>query len=215
MGNKNLVITIEREYGSGGRIVGRRLAEELGIHFYDDEILKLTSEKSAIGEKYFRLADEKAGNNLLHRIVGRKLDFTEDPVLSGNVTAPENLFRFQSSVIRELAREESCIIVGRAAGYVLDQEEDLERLIRIFVCADKVRRVQRVMEVDAIDEDRAKRRIKKIEKSRREYYRYFTGSDWHNMKNYDLTINTTNFDLDQTAELVKTYIRLKGFDKEA
>ena len=185
MGNKNLVITIEREYGSGGRIVGRRLA------------------------------DEKAGNNLLHRIVGRKLDFTEDPVLSGNVTAPENLFRFQSSVIRELAREESCIIVGRAAGYVLDQEEDLERLIRIFVCADKVRRVQRVMEVDAIDEDRAKRRIKKIEKSRREYYRYFTGSDWHNMKNYDLTINTTNFDLDQTAELVKTYIRLKGFDKEA
>ena len=210
MGNKNLVITIEREYGSGGRIVGRRLAEELGIHFYDDEILKLTSEKSAIGEEYFRLADEKAGN-----IVGRKLDFTEDPVLSGNVTAPENLFRFQSSVIRELAREESCIIVGRAAGYVLDQEEDLERLIRIFVCADKVRRVQRVMEVDAIDEDRAKRRIKKIEKSRREYYRYFTGSDWHNMKNYDLTINTTNFDLDQTAELVKTYIRLKGFDKEA
>ena len=104
MGNKNLVITIEREYGSGGRIVGRRLAEELGIHFYDDEILKLTSEKSAIGEEYFRLADEKAGNNLLHRIVGRKLDFTEDPVLSGNVTAPENLFRFQSSVIRELAR---------------------------------------------------------------------------------------------------------------
>ena len=69
MGNKNLIITIEREYGSGGRIVGRKLAEDLGIHFYDDEILKLTSEKSAIGEEYFRLADEKAGNNLLHRIV--------------------------------------------------------------------------------------------------------------------------------------------------
>jgi cytidylate kinase len=204
MGNRNLIITIEREYGSGGRIVGRKLAEDLGIHFYDDEILKLTSEKSAIGEEYFRLADEKAGNNLLHRIVGRKLDFTEEPVLSGNVTAPENLFRFQSSVIRELAREESCIIVGRAAGYVL---------IRIFVCADKVRRVQRVMEVDAIDEERAKRRIKKMEKSRREYYKYFTGSEWHNMKNYDLTINTTNLDLDQTAELVKDYIRLKGFDK--
>ena len=165
MGNRNLIITIEREYGSGGRIVGR------------------------------------------------KLDFTEEPVLSGNVTAPENLFRFQSSVIRELAREESCIIVGRAAGYVLDQEEDLERLIRIFVCADKVRRVQRVMEVDAIDEERAKRRIKKMEKSRREYYKYFTGSEWHNMKNYDLAINTTNLDLDQTAELVKDYIRLKGFDK--
>ena len=96
---------------------------------------------------------------------------------------------------------------------MLDQEEDLERLIQIFVCADKVRRVQRVMEVDAIDEERAKRRIKKMEKSRREYYKYFTGSEWHNMKNYDLAINTTNLDLDQTAELVKDYIRLKGFDK--
>ena len=70
MGNKNLIITIEREYGSGGRIVGKKLAEELGISFYDDEILSMTAEKSAVGEKYFRLADEKAGNNLLRKIVG-------------------------------------------------------------------------------------------------------------------------------------------------
>ena len=69
MGKKHFVITIERQYGSGGRITGKRLAEELGIHFYDEEILKLTSETSAIGEQYFRLADEKAGNNLLFRIV--------------------------------------------------------------------------------------------------------------------------------------------------
>ena len=70
MGNKNLIITIEREYGSGGRIVGKKLAEELGIHFYDDDILKLASEKSAVGEQFFRLADEKAGFNLLYRLGG-------------------------------------------------------------------------------------------------------------------------------------------------
>lgn len=214
MGSKNLIITIEREYGSGGRIVGKKLAEEMGIHFYDDEILKLASEKSAVGEQFFRLADEKAGSNLLYKLgTGRKLDITEQPTLSGDVTAPENLFKFQSAVIRELAKEEACVIVGRAAGYVLDQEEDVERLIRIFVYADRVKKVQRVMEVDCIEEEKAKKRIKKLEQERRAYYKYFTGSEWDDMKNYDLPINTTSLDYDETAELIKSYIRIKGFDK--
>ncbi|MEF9955260.1 MAG: cytidylate kinase-like family protein [Clostridium sp.] len=214
MGNKNLIITIEREYGSGGRIAGKKLAEELGLHFYDDEILKLTSEKSAVGEQFFRLADEKAGNNLLYKLgAGRKLDISEKPSSTAKLTTPENLFKFQSSVIRELANEESCVIVGRAAGFVLDQDEEMERLIRIFVYADKVKKVQRVMEVDCIDEERAKRRIKKIEQERKAYYKYFTGSEWHSMKNYDLPINTTKLTFDETAELIKMYIGLKGFDK--
>ncbi|MEG2870801.1 MAG: cytidylate kinase-like family protein, partial [Clostridium sp.] len=211
MGNKNLIITIEREYGSGGRIAGKKLAEELGLHFYDDEILKLTSEKSAVGEQFFRLADEKAGNNLLYKLgAGRKLDISEKPSSTAKLTTPENLFKFQSSVIRELANEESCVIVGRAAGFVLDQDEEMERLIRIFVYADKVKKVQRVMEVDCIDEERAKRRIKKIEQERKAYYKYFTGSEWHSMKNYDLPINTTKLTFDETAELIKMYIGLKG-----
>ena len=96
MGNKNLIITIEREYGSGGRIVGRKLAEGLGLHFYDDEILKMASEKSAVGEEFFRLADEKAGNNLLHRLAGaKKADVFGKPSLKGDVTSPDNLFKFK------------------------------------------------------------------------------------------------------------------------
>lgn len=213
MENRNLIITIEREYGSGGRIVGKRLADELGIKFYDDDILKLASEKSAVGEQFFRLADEKAGNNLLYRLGGgHKLDITTEPSSDRKLTSPEALFRFQSSVIRDLGRQESCVIVGRAAGYVLNQDEDIEHLIRIFVYADKVKKVQRVMEVDSIAEERAKKRIKKIERERKEYYKYFTGSEWHNMKNYDLPINTTKFDLTKTAKLIKTYIQLKGFE---
>ena len=117
MGNKNLIITIEREYGSGGRIVGRKLAEELGLHFYDDEILKMASEKSAVGEEFFRLADEKAGNNLLHRLTGaKKADVFGKPSLKGDVTSPDNLFKFQAMVMRELAEQEPCVFVGRAAG---------------------------------------------------------------------------------------------------
>lgn len=211
MGNKNLVVTIGREYGSGGRIVGEKLAGELGLNYYDEEILKLTSEKSAIGEQYFRLADEKAGNNLLYRIVGGlKPDLTE-PSIHDRIMSKDNLFLFQSSVIRQLAAEESCVIVGRAADYILDQEEELEGLIKIFVYADRPKRIERVMEVDCIDEERAKKRIRKIDKERKEFYKYYTGRDWRNLKNYDLPINTTKFDLDETVELIKAYIRLKGF----
>ena len=97
MSSKHYVITIERQYGSGGRITGMRLAEELGIHYYDEEILKMTSETSAIGEQYFRLADEKAGNNLLYRTVTNMKPELSAPVKDGHqLTSPENLFRFQS-----------------------------------------------------------------------------------------------------------------------
>ena len=162
MNKKHFVITVERQYGSGGRLTGKRLAEELGIHFYDEEILKMTSETSAIGEQYYRLADEKAGNNLLYRIVtGMKPDLGE-PVRDGdNITSPENLFRFQSSVIRKLAGQESCIIVGRCGNYVL--QDQLDDVIRIFVYADTVTRVRRVIEVDQVDEKEALRRMKRID----------------------------------------------------
>lgn len=93
MSDKHYVITIERQYGSGGRITGMRLAEELGIHYYDEEILKMTSETSAIGEQYFRLADEKAGNNLLYRTVTNMKPELSAPVKDGHrLTSPEICF---------------------------------------------------------------------------------------------------------------------------
>lgn len=212
MSNKNLIITIEREYGSGGRIVGQKLAQEMGLHFYDDDILKLASEKSAVGEQFFRLADEKVGNSFFHRLGGGKVDIFSKPSAEDKLTSPENLFKFQSMVIRELAEKEPCVFVGRAAGYILDQYEEIERLIRIFVYADKVKKVQRVMEVDCIDEEKAKKRIRKIERERKEYYKYYTGNEWHNVKNYDLPINTTRLSLDETAELIRHYVKLRGFE---
>ena len=135
--NKNLIITIGRQYGSGGRVVGKALAEELGIHFYDEEILTLTSEHSAVGEVFFRLADEKAGNNLLYKIVSSLKPQLGKPSMDADIVKPENLFRFQSQVIRELAEQESCIIAGRCADYILSQDDvDVPGLVRIFVHAD-------------------------------------------------------------------------------
>ena len=205
---KHFVITIGRQYGSGGRLVGKKLAEELGVHFYDEEILKMTSEESAIGEKYFRLADEKAGNNLLYRIVSDRKPELGEPSTGDNLTSPDNLFRFQASVIRRLAAVESCIFAGRCADYVLE-EAGLDCLVRIFVYADFPTRVQRAMEVDRIDEKEAVRRIKRIDKERKDYYRYYTGKDWMDMNNYDLPINASRISFDEMALLIKDYLKLK------
>ncbi len=210
MKKKHFVITIERQYGSGGRLTGERLAEELGIHFYDEEILKMTSETSAIGEQYFRLADEKAGNNLLYRIVTGMKPELKSPEKDGpNITSPDNLFRFQSSVIRSLAESEDCIIVGRCGNYVL--QDQLEDVIRIFVYADTVTRVRRIMDVDKVDEPEALRRMRRIDKERTEYHRYFTGREWMDMENYALPINASRIDYDQMIQLIKDYLKLRGY----
>ena len=210
MSDRHYVITIERQYGSGGRLTGERLAKELGIHFYDEEILKMTSVTSAIGEQYFRLADEKAGNKLLYRIVtSLKPDLSEPAKTGHRITSPENLFRFQSSVIRQLASSESCIIVGRCGNYVL--QDQLEDVIRIFVYAEMPTRIERVMEVDKVDEAEAIRRIRRIDKERTEYHRYFTGREWMDMENYDLPINASRISYDQMIELIKGYLRLRGY----
>ena len=211
-GNQGFTITIEREYGSGGRIVGRKLGEQLGMPFYDDDLIKIASEKSGVAERYFGMADEKAGRNWIARLGGRRIDLT-DPDPDDDLTSPENLFRFQAKVIHDLAVKEPSIFVGRASGFVLDQFEDMDHVVRIFVCSDYVTRVKRVMEVDQIDEERAKKRIRKIERERQNYYRYFTDSDWYDMQNYDLTINTTRLDLDGACALVKDYLALRCGEK--
>lgn len=213
MDKNRLVITIERQYGSGGRIVGKRLAEELGIPFYDDEILSMTAEKSAVGEQYFRLADEKAGNNLLKKIVGsmRKPPL-EDPKTEGDVTSPDNLFRFQSEVIRELAENESCVIVGRCADYILTAAGK-EDLVKVFIYADIPTCIRRTMEVDGIEETKeALDKLNRITKQRRHYHKYFTGKEWEDVTNYDLPINSSKLELEQIVELIKSYIRMIGYD---
>ena len=167
MSSKHYVITIERQYGSGGRITGMRLAEELGIHYYDEEILKMTSETSAIGEQYFRLADEKAGNNLLYRTVTNMKPELSAPVKDGHkLTSPENLFRFQSELIRELADNESCIIIGRCADYVLKDNPDV---IRLFFYAPLEDCIRRVVDQNGISAKEAEKKIAKIDKYRAEY----------------------------------------------
>lgn len=207
--NKKFVITVGRQYGSGGAEMAKRLGERLGLHVYDKEILKMTSEESGIRESYFHLADEKAGNKLLYRIIHSLIPENGTPSLGSDLISSDNLFRFQSSVIRRLAASETCIIVGRCGNYVL--QDQMDNLVRIFVYADTVTRIRRVMDVDKVDEAEALRRMRRIDKERTEYHRYFTGREWMDMENYDLPINASRIDYDQMIQLIKDYLKLKGF----
>ena len=121
MDNKKFALCINRQYGSGGRSVGKLLSNELGIDFYDEKILTITSEVSAIGEKYFRLADEKAGSNILYRVFETLRPTLNEPSTGFNLTNRDNLFKFQAKMIKELAEKENCIIAGRAADYILSK----------------------------------------------------------------------------------------------
>lgn len=210
MDKKHLIITIDRQYGSGGRIIGKKLSEELNIPFYDQEILRMASEESAIGEQFYRLNDEKAGHNLIYRAIGGLKTSLKEPSVEDGITSPENLFRFQSAVIRKVAAKEPCIIMGRCADYILDSEGGQE-LLRLFVYSDIPTCIRRVMEVDGVDTKEALKRVNRISKERRDYYKYYTGKDWEDMANYDFPINTTKIQLEQAIELIKEYIRIRRY----
>ena len=205
---KHTVIAINRLYGSGGRIMGKRMSEEFSIPFYDEEILTMASEASAIGEQFFRLNDEKAGNNLFFRALGGLHTSLEEPSVDDDITSPENLFRFQAKIIRQVAGEGSCIIMGRCANHVLEAA-GAENLVKLFVYSDLTTCVRRVQEVDGVDSREALRRVNRISKQRRDYYKYYTGKEWEDMANYDLPVNTTALEIDQAVELVKKYLELK------
>lgn len=210
MGDKNLVITIGRQYGSGGNEVGRKLAAELGVDFYDKNILRMNSDESGIKESYFHLADEKAGNRLLYRIISGLTPDIGKPSFGSDLISTDNLFRFQSEVIRKLAEAESCVIVGRCADYVLEDMDGIE-LIRVFIYADVDARIRRVTEKELYAPEDVKKNVKRIDKERRNYYRYYTGRGWADPENYDLLINTATTGIKGSIRLIEEYVRVRGY----
>lgn len=208
---KKLVITIEREYGSGGRLLGKTLSEELGIPYYDDDIIKMASEQSMVGEQYFRLHDEKTAKNSL--LFGIVKNATEKPSLSGNITKPENLFRFEAETIRKLASKGSCILIGRCSDFVLSSTE-FGTFISVFVYCELSDKIRRVIKVDGVNTEEALQRIQTIDKQRKNYYKYYTGNTWGDLSLYDLPLNTTHITIPQAAEMVKLYLKLRGYDIE-
>lgn len=200
---KKVTITIGREYGSGGREVGEKLAERLGITFLDKEILNELSRKSGISVEELMDNEEIKSRPFREAII--PYDFVGE-------TLSERLFDMQADLILNKSRETSCVVVGRCADVILAYQEDV---INIFIYAnmeDKVRRIKRLYHLG--DRQKAAKMIKKTEKIRRNYYQYYTDEIWGDKRNKALLINTSETGVDGAVELIIAYLRLRGYLEE-
>ncbi|MDR2531886.1 MAG: cytidylate kinase-like family protein [Oscillospiraceae bacterium] len=184
-------IVINREYGSGGRLIGRKLASRLGIPFYDNDLIRLTAEKSGFSEEYVKEASEKKTTSLLY-----SLYMTSLPV-------SDQLFLAQSQVVRDLAAKESCVIVGGCADYVL---KDIRGLVKVFIHAPINDRIQRVRDEYNETSGDYKNYVTRMDKRRITYYRYFTQYKWGRAHDYNITLDSTAGP-DTCAEIIECYIK--------
>ena len=193
MGN-NYIITIGREYGSGGFEIGKKLAEKLGIPFYDKNLIDEVAKKSGFDIETLRKGDEKSVSSWFNPVY-------QDGTLN------DRIFKAQSDVILEIAENGPCVIIGRCADYIL---KDHKNVINIFVQAPFEDRIKRICNKYLIEvEDEAKREILKTDKQRRSYYEFYTDFTWGGRKNNDLIINSSVLGIDGTVELIKTFVENK------
>ena len=200
----NYVITIARGFGSAGKTIGKMLSEKLGVSYYDKELIKVASEESGISESLFGISDEKVKKSIFkHK---NKSDEISSPN-SGNFTSEDNLYNFQAKVIRELADKESCIIIGRAADYVL---RDRDNVVKVFVFADKDFCINKVLELFPVkDSAEASALIEKTDRERESYYKYHTGNEWDNARNYDLCLNSSQLGFEKCVDIISEYLKIR------
>ena len=208
--NKNVVITIGRQFGSGGRYVGRLLAEKLGVPFYDKELLSEAAKNSGICEEIFEEHDEKPTRSLLFSLVTGM----QSHMAAGNfyMDMPLNhkIFLAQFDAIRRIASEGSCVIVGRCADYVLRENPDA---VSIFVKGDMDSKIARAVKYYGIEEDKAEERIRKADKQRASYYNYYATATWGDVDNYDLVVDTGVLGVEGAVELIAKFLELREAKK--
>ena len=202
----NMIITVSRQYGSGGKTIAAMLAQKLGINCYSREILKMASEDSGINERLFGMSDEKlrhAGwlKTLSHTYTGELL-----PPEDKGFTSDDNLFNYQAKNIKELAEKESCIIVGRCANYIL---KDNPNVLSVFVHADENFCLARAMERNSFSEKEMKKFIERTDKYRSDYYRYHTGHHWTDARYYDLCLDSSKLGFENCALEIEEYAKIR------
>lgn len=203
---ENIVIAIARQYGSGGRTVGQMLADRLGIHFYDKELMKLASDDSGINEALFVNADEKIKSSRLFRIAKNQYHGELIPPESDDFTSTDNLFNYQAKIIRQLADEESCVIMGRCADYVL---KEYSNVLSVFVHAPMDFCIKKAGEKHSMSPKELEKLILKTDKHRAEYYRYHTGREWTDARNYDLCLDSSKLGFDRCVDEIIAYMNVR------
>ena len=199
---KQAVITIGREYGSGGHEVGTLVARQLGVPFYDREILTLAAQKSGISEELFISHDEKASPSYLFSLV---TETGETPPLSVVNEMPLNhrIFMAQFEAIRHVAAQGPCVIVGRCANYVLKEQPNA---VSVFIYGDLKARIERIQRLEGLTFAQAKERVHKVDKQRQSYYNFFADGNWGHRSNYRLMLNSTGVTSEALAACVLAYV---------
>lgn len=209
--DKHFIITIGREFGSGGREIGKVLAERLNVKCYDKELLALAAKESGISEELFKSHDEKPTNSFLYSLVMDTYSMGYSTSSYMDMPINQKVFMAQYDAIKKLADAESCIIVGRCADYALKNNPDC---ISVFIKADINDKIKRIMRVYNLSEDKAKDMIVKTNKKRSNYYNFYTNQKWADSRCYDLCIDSSELGIDGTIELILAYLDLKSKNKD-
>ncbi len=203
--SKKIIVTIARQYGSGGREIGEKIAEILGIPLYDKQLITDAAAKGSLNEEVIRSADESAANSLLYTLAMGSNHYGAAMHFGYKMPLNDKLFILQSEVIKEYAEKGSCVIIGRCADYVL---RDDHNVFRLFIYGDLDHRKERVASRHPeLKPSQIIDVINKTDKRRASYYNFYTGNKWGKYDNYDMAVNSSTFGIDGTAQLIAAAIR--------
>lgn len=199
----NKIVTISRQYASGGREVAEKLAMDYGIPFYDRALITKAAKESGFAEAAFDNAEMKATNSLLYSIAMGMNAYGSPDLGYTHLSLDDRIYIAQSDIIRKVADEGPCIIVGRCADYVLRERKDV---VNIFIWSSMPYRIKRVVERDGVEEDKAEDTIIRMDKRRANYYNYHAVEKWGAVTNYHLAIQNDFRGVDKTVEVIKQFI---------
>ena len=201
----NSVVTISREFGSGGHEIASKLAERLNVGFYDKELIYLAAKKSGVDPSVFEKIDERASNSLLYSLAMGMFNFGQTGFSPDDqISVNDQLYLIQHEIIRKLAKN-PCVIVGRCADYVL---KDQPNCISIFIHADFDFRCERVARVRNISKNKTASVVHRADKLRSNYYQFYTEQKWGIPQNYNITVNSSKLSVSQAVDIIAEYVRI-------
>lgn len=201
---QTVILTIGREYGSGGREIGKKVAQLLNIPFYDNELIALAAKESGMSKEVFEKVDETAASSLLYSIVSGTYMFGNHLGPALDLPINDKLFIAQSDIIKGIAKKGSCVIVGRCADYIL---KDNPNCINLFVHASLKARVNRATSEYHMPLEKAEAQVLKIDKKRATYYNYYTGEKWGMARNYHLCVDSGMLGIEAAATVVENFVK--------
>lgn len=208
----NRIVTISREFGSGGRLVGERVAEKLGFAFFDRALIHLAAQKSGLAPQIFEKAEEDARSRFLFNLsIG---GYASAGVLYSQVGVPisDQAFFAQSKVIEELAEKGGCVIIGRCANYILRNHP---RCLRVFIYAPVEERLLRIVQDYGVPKEEAESRLQQMDKGRANYYEHYTNEKWSSLRMFDIAINTACAGIDGAAQIICDLAESREFSRKS